>query len=166
MTDYADSRVIVWGYLDGDLQLGMLEDFEYLAEAARTTQRLLDDPTWNDLIEVYGEPGVRDEFEVFLSNAWQDQLGDEDQHAEMPDDWYPDEVPDLSGDWLTDRPRINDPGYLNLPQQIMELGNREGHMIAGDSISWDRSALPELKRLARGLGYEFVERQDLIVRVE
>ncbi len=47
----------------------------------------------------------------------------------------------------------------------MDLGSFESNMMSGDFVDWDRSDLPKLERLANRLGYEFVERQDLIVRI-
>ncbi len=83
----------------------------------------------------------------------------------MPDDWFPEDLPDLSGDWLSDRPRYNDLEQLELPEQFMELGKFQTTMLGGDFVSWAESDLPMIKRLALRLRYDLVERPDLIVWV-
>lgn len=155
--------VVVWGYLDYHPQLGMLEDFEHLAEQAGVTRRLLDDPSWRNLIELRGEAEVRDRFESYRGSAWQDHLDHAAECSEMPEDWYREELPDLSGDWLACRPRITEIACLHLPKELQVLGVYRWH-VDGERFSWEANSLPELKRRAHALGYRFVKRQDLVNR--
>jgi hypothetical protein len=159
-----DQGVIVWAELGHGIQLGTLSDFESLAESARATNSALAANTWEELVDVFGRDGVEYEFSDVLDQAWEGRSIEHGVSGDRPDDWYPDEMPDLTGDWLSCRPRYNDPEQLDLPDEIMDLGRFESNMMSGDFVDWDRSDLPKLERLAKKLGYEFVERQDLIVR--
>lgn len=159
-----ENGVIVWAdYAYDDIQLGLLRDFELLAESARETNLALAANTWEELVDVFGREGVEHEFSDFLDQAWEEWCIEHDTNDARPDDWLPQHVPDLTGDWLSSRPRYNDPEQLDLPQEFMDLGRYQTTMMGGDFVSWDRSDLPKLERLAVRLGYEFVERQELIV---
>ena len=157
---------IVWadaGY-DSCVHLGLTSDFQMLANAAARTNRALAASTWAELVDVLG----RDELADFIFQEWEEWSADHDVDGDQPDgwppdDWFPDHLPDLTGDWLTGRPRYNDPGQLDLPEEFMTLGVRNWGLMGQDFIEWDYSDLPKLARLADRLGYNFVERQDLLV---
>ena len=89
-----------------------------LANAAARTNRALAASTWAELVDVPG----RDELADFIFQEWEEWSADHDVDGDQPDDWFPDHLPDLTADWLTGRPRYNDPGQLDLPEEFMTLG--------------------------------------------
>lgn len=156
----------MWAHYGADLQVGTFEDFERLAGIARETQSALKAATWDELFDALGEDVTRNEFSTWIDDAWDEWCSEHNVDGDaMPDDWFPEDLPDLSGDWLSDRPRYNDPEQLELPEQFMELGKFQTTMLGGDFVSWAESDLPMIKRLALRLRYDLVERPDLIVWV-
>lgn len=159
------SHVIVWAVVHDSVQLGMLDDFEYIRDSMLETNAALGCSTWAELRDVVGSDELERAWGGLLDAAWEEQgTGSAAGVASpRPDDWLPgSSVPDLSGDWLASRPRFDDPDLLTLPEFIMGEATGCGSPVNGDFVWWDIAEVPTLAALARDHGYTFVQRQDLI----
>ncbi len=166
LVESSGDRVVVWGlWYDDQVQVGLLEDIEWLALSGEHLEAILGCIEWSDLVDRLGASEVEDEFEELLNEAWDaehEEAGLEDWPA-RPKGWVPrGPMPEMGLDWLSDRPRIDDPDNLNLPESIMDLGRYSASPVSGDFVSWDMGSLHEIARLTIGEGFAFVRRQDLI----
>jgi len=159
-------RMIVWSIVHDALQLGMVNDFEYIRASLLTTDAALGCTTWEQLRDEFGPYELELEWGSLLDDVWDERSSRPDADLRLPgrpDGWLPDRSPpDLTGNWLASRSRFTDPELLSLPDFIMREARGRGSPMSGDFVWWDIAQLPILAALARAHRYAFVQRQDLV----
>ena len=158
---------LVYGYLAEALQVASLRAAESFVDHYEWLDTILSCRTWIEVREVLGPDDFEDEFGDYLDYQWYDE--GRDDATERPESWLPswDAIDYLSGDWLSEITRIDDPGKCDVPAAILDLGNH-GWGMSGDFISWSPTTdkLNEIRTVVAANGWNLAERQDLFDRIK
>lgn len=166
MSDQSNQQTIVWGRSGDAIFVGEIHAIEKLATLIEALHTVLYADSWAEISDEFTRREIEEQLSSQLDDLWESYREQENlESAIRPKDWFPD-------DHLFRKPseyevfwwvaRLDHPDLLNLPDEFFELGASGGDMLIGDWHRWREEDLPQLRETARKLGFDFVERQDLI----
>ena len=161
-------QTIVWGREDDVIYLGELNAVIMIARVHELGNEVLSSETWEQLQNESFIEEANEFLEGEFDALWEIYREEHDlPSSNRPRDWFPkdtDFAPPSDYEIFWWIPGIDNPDMVNLPEEFFELGESGGNMLKGDWHRWRESDLEHLEQLAKQLGYEFVNRQDLIER--
>lgn len=164
------TQLIVWGRSDDYIYVGEIHALEGLAARINALNTVLYAESWADISDDMTRREIEKHLGSQLDDLWESYREQEVlEETNRPRDWFPDDETfgkpsEYEEFWWV--ARIDDPDLLNLPDEFFDLGISGGDMLIGDWHRWREEDLPQLRSLANKLGYEFLERQDLIENCE
>ncbi len=168
MSEKNETKTIVWGRSDDSIYVGEFHAIEDLAALIEALNTVLYADSWADISDEFTRREIEEQLSSQLDGLWEWYREQEDlEETSRPKDWFPDDhafskPSEYEEFWWV--ARLDHPDLLNLPDEFFELGISGGDMLIGDWHRWQEEDLPQLRELAIKLGFQFVERQDLIER--
>lgn len=161
-------KIIVWGIEHDAIYVGELTAVTRIAQVHELVNEVLCSETWAQLQNESFVAEANEYLEEEFDGLWEIYREEHDlPSSNRPRDWFPkdtDFAPPSDYEIFWWIPGIDHPDMVNLPEEFFELGESGGNMLKGDWHRWKISELEQLKQLAMQLGYEFVNRPDLIER--
>jgi hypothetical protein len=168
MSKKNETKTIVWGRSVNSIYVGELHAIEDLAALVEALNTVLYADSWAEISDEFTRREIEEQFSSQLDDLWESYREQEDlEEKSRPKDWFPDDhtfskPSEYEVFWWA--ARLDHPDLLNLPDEFFDLGMSSGDMLIGDWHRWREEDLPRLREIAIDLGFQFVERQDLIER--
>ena len=157
------SMEIVWG-LDRsgkELFLGELGHIQSVLAQKDFLVALNDCDSWLSAKEKLGIQKINEFGAGLLDALWEEHC----EEDERPEEWVPDSPIDLGDEYWDQWAQVRDPNSQGAPHQFYECGAGGSNMMRGDFWSWSVDDLPQLTRIAKELGCDFTQRQDLLEQI-
>ena len=154
---------IVWG-LDRsgkELFLGELGHIRSVLVQKDFLVALNDCASWLSAKEKLGIQKINEFGAGLLDAPWEEHC----EEDERPEEWVPDSPIDLGDEYWDQWAQVRDPNSQGAPHQFYECGAGGSNMMRGDFWSWSVDDLPQLTRIAKELGCDFTQRQDLLEQI-
>ena len=101
-----------------------------------------------------------------LDALWEEHCEeDELEEDERPEEWVPDSPIDPGDEYWDYWAQVRDPNSQGAPHPFYECGSGGSNMMRGDHWSWSVDDLPQLTSIAKELGCDFTQRQDLLEQI-
>lgn len=162
------NEIVVWGIEHDAVYVGELNAVIKIAQVYELVKEVRYSETWEQL---QNESFIEEANEYLggeFDALWEIYREEHDLPSSgRPRDWFPNDTdfaPPSAYEIFWWIPGLDNPEMVNLPEEFFEFGESGGNMMKGDWHRWRESDLKRLEQLAIELGYQFVNRQDLIER--
>lgn len=157
-------KTIVWGRDNDTVHVGRQDAVEELASAHEFWNSLFHFNNWAEAREALGPTMTETHLSEYLDTAWFDYCSANDlDESPRPLEWIPEGDLDPFDFDLTDQ-RIDNPYQLRLPSEFFAIGTQKSDILLGEIWTCTEEDLESLAYIAQSLGFEFVQRDDLIQR--
>ena len=160
---------LVYGHIRWVLQVASLSAAKGCADYCDRLETIISCNTWNEVRQILGPEDFEEEFGNYLAGCWSYENPAEE--TERPESWLPSWDPReyTSADWLSETPRIDDPGKCGVPEAILDVASSHGWGLSGDVVNWGNTTtdrLDEIRKVVAANGWNLTERQDLFDRIQ
>ena len=159
---------IVWGLDRSGKELFLGESGHINAVLAEKDllEALANCGSWSLAREKLGIRKISEVANGLLASLWEEHCEENAFEDDgRPEQWVPDSLIDLGDEYWDHWAQVRDPNSQGAPHPFYECGSGGSNMMSGDHWSWSIDDLPQLTSIAKELGCDFTQRQDLLEQI-